>query len=125
MYIGAMNSGTVSRRRLIHGSLGLAGLAVLNGCGRLPWLAKPTIPRIGVLGGAGGTPDDPDNTAFRDGLRDLGYTEGQNIALEWRFPVGASPDQLPALATDLVRLPVDLIVAEGTGPNAAATQASP
>jgi putative ABC transport system substrate-binding protein len=48
-------------------------------------------------------------TAFRQGLREFGWIEGQNIAIEYRWAAG-QPDRLPALAEELVRLPVDLIV---------------
>ena len=58
-------------------------------------------------------PSDADNAAFRQGLRDLGYSEGQNITLEWRSP-GGRIDQYPELAADLVRRSVDVIVAQGT-----------
>jgi putative ABC transport system substrate-binding protein len=77
-----------------------------------------------VLGSAGSTPDDAENTAFREGLGDLGYADGQNITLEWLFPNGDDPSQMRALAADLVGLPVDLIVTEGTSPSVAATRAS-
>ena len=50
--------------------------------------------------------------AFRQGLRDLGYVEGQNITLEYRFADG-KVERLPELAADLVRLKVDVILAEG------------
>jgi putative ABC transport system substrate-binding protein len=49
---------------------------------------------------------------FRKGLRDLGYNEGQNIAIEYRFAEGKL-DQLPRLAEELVRLKVDVIVTGG------------
>src|SRR5262245_16241656 len=51
--------------------------------------------------------------AFRKGLRDLGYVERENLSVEYRFAEGR-PDQLPALAADLVRLKVSVIVTEGT-----------
>jgi putative ABC transport system substrate-binding protein len=57
---------------------------------------------------------------FRRGLRELGYVEGTNIAVEYRW-AGFSPDRLLALASDLVRLKVDLIVAAG-GPAALAAK---
>jgi putative tryptophan/tyrosine transport system substrate-binding protein len=71
------------------------------------------IPRIGVM--MQGTPpgasgDELDG--FRQGLRDLGYVEGQTIALEVRWGQW-QPERHLALATDLVRLSVDLIVAAG------------
>jgi putative ABC transport system substrate-binding protein len=51
-------------------------------------------------------------TAFRQGLREFGWIEGQNLAIEYRWAAG-QPDRLPALAEELVRLPVDLIVVSG------------
>ena len=69
------------------------------------------VPRVGIL-----SPAAQSSTlvfqAFRQGLRDLGYIEGNNILLEFRLG-GASFDPLPALAADLVRLPVDVILTEG------------
>jgi len=80
--------------------------------------AKP--PRVGVL-----TAADSDRApmfeAFREGLRDLGYVEGRNIILEFRFARG-DLSLGPQLAAELVALPVDVIVAEGVA--AAAAKAS-
>jgi ABC-type uncharacterized transport system substrate-binding protein len=64
-----------------------------------------TVPRIGMLGGSPG----PLVEAFKQGLRELGYVEGQNIALEYRWT--ADLQALPTLAVDLVRLKVNIIVA--------------
>ena len=78
-------------------------------------------PRIGIL-----TPTfDPHPVleAFRQGLRDLGYVEGQNIALEYRFAEGKF-ERLPALAAELVRLKVDVILADGGQATAAAQHAT-
>ena len=50
--------------------------------------------------------------AFRQGLRDLGYVEGKNIVIEWRYTEGKL-DRISALAAELVRLNVDIIVASG------------
>ena len=50
--------------------------------------------------------------AFRQGLRELGYVEGKNIVIEWRYAEGKL-DRLPALAAELVRLKVDVIVTAG------------
>ena len=50
--------------------------------------------------------------AFRQGLRQLGYIEGKNIVIEWRYGEGKL-DRLPALAAELVRLKVDVIVTGG------------
>jgi putative tryptophan/tyrosine transport system substrate-binding protein len=116
--------GCLHRRQFVLGA-GAAGLGLLAGCGRLPWQAQaPTrVPRIGVLTLVTADPGDADNAAFRQGLRDLGYTEGQNITLEWRSPDGRI-EQYPALAADLVRRSVDVIVAQGTAASGAAKQAS-
>ena len=51
--------------------------------------------------------------AFRQGLRELGWIEGKNLTIEWRFAEGKN-DRLPALAAELVRLKVDLIVVAAT-----------
>lgn len=64
------------------------------------------VPRIGMLGGSPG----PLVEAFKQGLRELGYVEGQNIAVEHRW-TDAGLEKLPALAAELVRLKVDIIVA--------------
>jgi putative ABC transport system substrate-binding protein len=76
------------------------------------------IPRIGFLSSAAppGTPYE----SFRQGLRDLGYVEGQNIAIEYRS--GEVP-RLTELATELVHLKVDLIVAQGQAAMIAKTAA--
>ena len=69
------------------------------------------LPRIGYLTLSGGT--SAPEEAFLQGLRDLGYVEGQNIAIEYRRAAGKT-DRLRALAEELVRLNVDIIVARAT-----------
>ena len=67
--------------------------------------------RIGILSAA----ERPDTTifdAFRSGLRDLGYIEGQNITIEYRLAAGYT-NRLPPMAGELARLPVDVIVTDG------------
>src|SRR5262245_33044195 len=59
--------------------------------------------------------------AFRQGLRELGYEEGKNIVIEWRYGQG-KPD--PASASELVRLKVDLIVSAGGGSTRSAKEAA-
>jgi putative ABC transport system substrate-binding protein len=66
------------------------------------------VARIGVL--FGGWPADPFVESFRQGLHDLGYWEGRNISIEYRWGEGRG-DRLAGLAAELVRLKVDLIVA--------------
>jgi putative ABC transport system substrate-binding protein len=83
------------------------------------------VPRVGYLNP--GSPSDPLSQrrleAFRQGLRDLGYVEGQNIAIEPRWAEGQY-DRYPALAADLVSLKVDVIVAQGGAATQAVQQAT-
>jgi putative ABC transport system substrate-binding protein len=91
-------------------------LFIALGAGALAWAgaaraqAPAKVRRIGLL-----SPFSPSDTAlghqaFRQGLRDLGWVEGKNINIEYRYAEGRS-DRLPDLAADLVRLKVDVIVA--------------
>jgi putative ABC transport system substrate-binding protein len=74
---------------------------------------QPTkIPRIGFLAGASLSAIAGRTEAFRQGLRELGYVEGKNIIIEYRYAEGKL-DRLPALAVELVRLKVDVIVTAG------------
>jgi len=80
------------------------------------------ISRIGFLFyGAPGP--SPELDAFRQGLRDLGYIEGQNITIEYRFANGRV-GRLPELAAELVRLNLDVIVTPGTPASMAAKKAT-
>ncbi len=81
----------------------------------------PKVPRIGVLG-AQNLGSGPDN-AFRDGLRQFGYVEGKNIAIEWRS-AHERAERFPELAADLVRLKVEVIVATNNPAVAAAQRAT-
>jgi putative ABC transport system substrate-binding protein len=65
------------------------------------------VPRIGLL--VASSSDSPRRDAFLQGLRDLGYVEGKNIAIEYRYTEGEL-DRLPDMAAELVRLNVDVIV---------------
>jgi len=77
--------------------------------------------RIGYLGSSGKAAGF--HEAFRQGLRDNGWVEGQNIAIDYRFAEN-KPDRLPALAAELVRLKVELIVAQPTPAALAAKKAT-
>jgi putative ABC transport system substrate-binding protein len=82
------------------------------------------VARIGYLSGTDGATDSPRAEGIRRALRELGYIEGQNIAIEYRHAKG-NPDRYPELTADLVRLKVDLIVvAGGTTPIRAAVKAT-
>jgi len=80
------------------------------------------IYRLGVLSQGFAEPS-PDIEAFRQGLRDLGYMEGKNLVIEYRYAEGRG-GRYPELASDLVRLKVDVIVATGTETTSAAKQAT-
>ena len=75
------------------------------------------VPRLGVLIPAEpSSPDEPHLAAFRQALRDLGYVEGQTIAVEYRYAHGVA-ERFRELITELVRLQVDVLVV-GSGPAA-------
>ncbi len=82
------------------------------------------LPRVGVLE-PGIPPGEPGSGGqrFRQGLRDLGYIEGQTIALEVRWAEN-QPERYPALAAALMRLPVDIIVAGDSAASVAAQHAT-
>jgi len=85
------------------------------------------IPQIGFIGGASASFLADRLDAFRRGLRDLGYEEGKNIVLEYRYGDGKL-DRLPELAAELVQRKVDVIVSGGpsaTRPAKAATNTIP
>ena len=75
------------------------------------------VPRIGFLGGASPAALSARIEAFRQGLRELGYVEGKNIVIEWRYAEEGKLDRLPELAAELVRLKVDVIVTGGPTDN--------
>src|SRR5271156_4720112 len=84
---------------------------------------QPAIPVIGYLGSQSADDDYKNNTVpFLQGLKETGYVEGQNVAVEYRWAENEY-DRLPALAADLVRRRVAVIVAPGT-PAALAAKAA-
>ena len=99
-----------SRRRRFLMSAGTLLAAPLCAFAQRPAAA---MPRIGFLGVQTPAAWGPRLDAFRMGLRDLGYVEGKNIAIEFRFAEGEF-DRLPGLADELVRLKVDVLVTHST-----------
>ncbi len=79
------------------------------------------IPLIGRLGTASLSTISARTEAFRQGLRELGYVEGKNIVVEYRSAEG-KPERMSELATELVRLKVDLIVSAGGAPTTRAAK---
>ena len=85
---------------------------------------QPTkIPRIGFLGATSLSTNSARVEAFRQGLRELGYVEGKNIVIEYRWAEGKT-ERLPDLAAELVRLKVDIIVTPGPPVTRAAKEAT-
>jgi putative tryptophan/tyrosine transport system substrate-binding protein len=110
----------LSRRQVVQG-VGLTGLGLLAGCGRWPGQSRPAkVARIGYLGPGSNAPNFE---AFRQGLQELGYDEGQNVLVEYRS-ANDQPARFPALADELVSLPVDVIVASAALPALAASRAT-
>jgi putative ABC transport system substrate-binding protein len=85
--------------------------------------APVKVYRIGVLGAATASAYAKQIEAFRQGLRDLGYVEGKNVVLEYRWAEGRY-DRLADLAAELVRLTPDLLLTHGTPGTRAAKQAT-
>jgi len=85
---------------------------------------QPTkIPRIGFLGAVSRSTVSARTEAFRQGLRELGYVEGKNIVIEYRYVEGKL-DRVSELAAELVRLKVDIIVTAGPASTRSAKEAT-
>lgn len=114
----------LSRRRFVRGMAAIGGpgaaLGPATACGRLPFEAQPKIPRIGLIS------TYPTYTAalqaFRDELRRRGYVAAQNVTIEYRDYQPPRPGETSAadLVSELVGLPVDVLVAHGMAAIAAA-----
>ncbi|HEX7232461.1 MAG TPA: ABC transporter substrate-binding protein [Candidatus Binatia bacterium] len=89
---------------------------------------QPTnVPRIGFVTAGSRSTIAARIEAFQQGLRDLGYAEGKNIVIDWRYAQG-KPDRIPDLVAELVHLKVDIILSAGaavTGPAKQATKTIP
>jgi putative ABC transport system substrate-binding protein len=106
----------ISRREWI---LGVAAGTLMSPLGAL---AQPKVFRIGRLAPATPSFSAPMEDALKQGLRELGWVEGRNFVMEYRFAHGKS-ERLPGLAAELVRLKVDVIVA-GSSPGVLAARSA-
>ncbi len=115
-YSGGMRGRTLARRHFLQGGLALAGAGLLSGCSFvIPTVGSPSrTARIGYL--HPGVSTSPDLRAFQgaflEGMRELGYSEGPDFAIDWRWAEGQEA-RLPALAQELASRPVGVIVAVG------------
>src|SRR5262245_44893442 len=90
---------------------------------RVAGAQQPTVPVIGFLNAASPEPLRQQIAAFHEGLKESGYVEGQNVAVEYRWAEGQY-DRLPALAADLVRRQVSVMVSGGGAPAVFAVKAA-
>ena len=109
-----------TRRRELLVALGAGALAC---AAAVRAQAPPTIRKIGLLSGFSPSVEARSYQAFLLGLRDLGWVEGKNISIEYRYAEGRH-DRLPDVAADLVRLKVEVIVTTATSDTLAAQKAT-
>src|SRR5687768_6332972 len=102
---------------------GFAFAALLFACGSAQAQHPAQVPRIGFLSGASPSTNMSRHEVFRQGLRELGYQEGKNIVIEYRYAEG-EPDLIRKHAAELVRLKVGIILTAGPGPTRAAKAAT-
>jgi ABC-type uncharacterized transport system substrate-binding protein len=102
---------------------GLALCSLLALCTSAQAQQPKKVPRIGFLSSVSPSSVSPRTKAFRQGLRELGYIEGKNIVIEWRFAEGKT-DRLKEFAAELARLKVDVIVTGGPAVNRPAKEAT-
>src|SRR5688572_1798434 len=93
----------LDRRAFLQGSLALAGLGLLAGCGQLPFQARsaPRVPRIGNLSPGGPGSTSPTSVAWRQRLSELGWVDGQNVTIEYRYAEN-QVERYPELAAELI-----------------------
>ncbi len=115
----------VGRRRLLRSGLALGGLGLLAGCGILPTQAgqSGSTPRIGLFSPTASTSEAQNFDGFRKGLRDLGYVDGQNVTIDYWFADG-DPRRLPALAADIAKADLDVVVVDSAAAAAAMANAT-
>lgn len=89
------------------------GVTLFMLCVQVDAQPRKRAPRIGFLSGGSADTNAARDRAFRDGLKALGYVEGKNVVVEWRFAEN-NPDRYPELVADLVRFEVDVIVTAGS-----------
>jgi putative ABC transport system substrate-binding protein len=100
----------LSRRQLLRLGMSTTGLALASGCIPLPFASPPRVARIGLLWSGSPLTASVGPAAFRDGLRDAGWVEGQNLIIEERT-YGGDPERLPELAAELVALKPEVLLA--------------
>jgi putative ABC transport system substrate-binding protein len=96
-------------------------ITLLGGAATWPATARAqqtALPVVGFLHNASAGAWAPFITAFRNGLSEVGYVDGQNVTIEYRWAEGRD-DRVPALATELIRRPVSVIVTNTIGAQAA------
>src|SRR5262249_44953322 len=101
-------------------------ITVLDGAAAWPMVARaqqPSMPVIGYLYSGAAEAGAPMLAAFRKGLSEVGFSEGRNVEIEYRW-ANNEPERLPELAADLVRRRVTVIVSPGTSPATLAAKAS-
>src|SRR5687767_16021316 len=98
-----------TRRQFVQGA-GVVGLGLLAACGRLPGQSPapaPKVSHIGFLQGGAAATDTGAGAGLLQGLRALGYVEGQNLLIEWRYTEGQAA-RLQEHTAELVALPLDV-----------------
>jgi putative ABC transport system substrate-binding protein len=118
-------SHAVTRNRKKAGIVGLLACSILLATNFVAEAQQPAkMPRIGFITVAG-SPKNPGvlNEAFRQGLHELGYIEGKNIQIEYRYSAG-EPERLPESVTELIKLKVDALVINSSAAIRVAQQAT-
>jgi putative ABC transport system substrate-binding protein len=111
------------RRRFLQAGLAGAGLGLLTGCGRLPFPPRsaPILPRVGNLSPGPPSSTGPTIEAWRRKLLELGWVDGQNVIIEYRYAENQI-DRYPTLAAELVATRPDVIFTGGGMPAIRALQ---